>query len=1081
MLDVTAADAAAAAPPPPMPDAQVPMYVPTPNISPVEPSHLKARHIPHKAIPAFGDVVAHQFLKMQDAHSRTQGQVREDVMNAEFDKILSLPGQTLSGATSYRVVRDRARALYRGTSIPPEELGYLRKDVDKFTADELQLHADRVEEKARARMQQQYEQKQRPLADCEDRIDRMSNRARMQLGRNSVQRAGKVITSGDIADAGDPLVVEALRARHPQAPPPTIPTLDGPERAPPQIDEETFRQIVHKLPRGTSSGPSGWTYEMIREVLLNHPDAFRGALWFVNQALPAELPRLRNLLACRLVALQKDEIWLPLALGEIPDVRPIAVPEAWARLLSLCALAVEKGIGATLLPNQAAVSVPGGAAILGHAVRQGSLHPDTVTITLDIANAFNTLDRTAMLEAVATRGPSLLPFATYMYAQPSTLYISGAHEGTEPILSSQGVRQGDPCAPLFFALGIQDDLQRASAAGNQGAPALAYADDVTVQGSADAAVTTVNALTARLGRKGLHVNASKCKVWSSNPELAAEVATRLRFGANCVAQEGLVIAGTPIGTPTFIAKHARKRVDDTSKAILDLLALSLNAQEKFVILHQCLQHRETHMLRTSEWPHLQPELSRLENTIIKAVRTIARIGSAEFQVHHRDQMQLPLRLGGMGIVKFEESRANAAFLAGAALAQSALAQAPTRFQPLHPTNAAALWTKFAALIAQYPEICRDAAAPREQLILQTLPRLQTAVNKAAAQRQYARLLDSFSQDALDLPLPSEREQALEECARLRTYACRESTIWLTVVPSYCRLRLDTVEWQVGVRAQLGLASLPAYDANDEPPRCFCSQQVSSTPCRHAQSCSVLGKVIGGRHSTFLTTWREICGCAGLTTSWEPHVDDYLVDTMDATNTPGPSTQQHDGTPGAATTSPQNAADAPASALTPAPARPQTQTRAPYRTSRGDFMVAFPGQPPVMADVGVTSAYRGGILRAAAAQTGAAAKDYEDAKHAKYRQAGASYCEHVPVIHETSGRLSTSGWKLFKRIADVAAAGGAVTRSEFISAHLGRLGIVNTRAIFRLLLAYTSVHARLSGSALVAGAQSPTTDVRALTA
>ena len=145
------------------------------------------------------------------------------------------------------------------------------------------------------------------------------------------------------------------------------------------------------------------------------------------------------------------------------------------------------------------------------------------------------------------------------------------------------------------------------------------------------------------------------------------------------------------------------------------------------------------------------------------------------------------------------------------------------------------------------------------------------------------------------------------------------------------------------------------------------------------------------------------------------------------------------------------------------------------------MVAFPGQPPVMADVGVTSAYRGGILRAAAAQTGAAAKDYEDAKHAKYRQAGASYCEHVPVIHETSGRLSTSGWKLFKRIADVAAAGGAVTRSEFISAHLGRLSTDNTRAIFRLLLAYASVHARLSGSALVAGAQTPTTDVRALTA
>ena len=711
------------------------------------------------------------------------------------------------------------------------------------------------------------------------------------------------------------------------------------------------------------------------------------------------------------------------------------------------------------------------------------MEPDTVTVQIDIANAFNTLDRTHMLNAVATRAPSLLPFATYMYAQPSTLYISGAHEGTEPIMSCQGVRQGDPCAPLFFALAIQDDLQQASAAGNHGAPTLAYADDVTVHGNADAAVTTVTDLTARLSRKGLHVNPTKCKVWSSNAELAAEVAARLKLGPNSVAEEGLVIAGTPIGTPEFIARHARKRVTDTTQAILDLLALGLDAQEKFVILQQCLQHRDTHLLRTTEWTHLQPSLSRLENVVVQAVQTLANISSLEFQAHHRAQMQMPLRLGGMGIVKFEECRADAAFLAGAALAQSALENAPARFQPFRAETGTDLWGKFTRLVQLFPQICKDATVPREQLILQTLPRLQTAVNRAAAQRLQGQLLEFFSRAALDITTETSRHQAVVECARLRSYACRESTIWLSVVPSCCRLRLDSCEWEIGVRAQLGLAAIPARDATDTPVRCYCSQVVNM-PCQHAQSCKVLGKVISTRHSIFLSTWREICASAGLTTSWEPRVYDYVLDEDAAPPlAPAPSAATaapQAGTSGAAPESSHPAAAAPAPAPAPAsePACPRTPLRAPRLASRGDFMVAFPGQAPVMADVGVTSAYRGGIVRAAAGQAGAAAKAYEEDKLTKYRAVGASYCHHVPVIHETSGRLGALGWQLLKRVADIAAADKVVTRSDFITAHLGRLGIVNIRGLFRVVRAYTPVHVRLSGGAIVPGLQTPTTDARA---
>ncbi len=143
------------------------------------------------------------------------------------------------------------------------------------------------------------------------------------------------------------------------------------------------------------------------------------------------------------------------------------------------------------------------------------------------------------------------------------------------------------------------------------------------------------------------------------------------------------------------------------------------------------------------------------------------------------------------------------------------------------------------------------------------------------------------------------------------------------------------------------------------------------------------------------------------------------------------------------------------------------------------MIALPGRSPVMADVGITSVYRDGVLNDSATKTGFAAAQYESRKLRHYRNAGASYCEHVPIIHEASGRLGTYGWQLLKRVAEFAAADRAVSKAEFLQAHLGRLGVVNTRALFRMVRAYTPVHARLSGSAIQPGLPVPTADVDAL--
>jgi Reverse transcriptase (RNA-dependent DNA polymerase) len=74
----------------------------------------------------------------------------------------------------------------------------------------------------------------------------------------------------------------------------------------------------------------------------------------------------------------------------------------------------------------------------------------------------------------------------FSHSQSSQLYADALSEdlqgqGQGLVLNSQaGVRQGDPCGPLFFALALQPVLETTLAA-EADADLLAYADDVTLQ------------------------------------------------------------------------------------------------------------------------------------------------------------------------------------------------------------------------------------------------------------------------------------------------------------------------------------------------------------------------------------------------------------------------------------------------------------------------------------------------------------------------------------------------------------------------------------------------------------------------
>jgi hypothetical protein len=136
-----------------------------------------------------------------------------------------------------------------------------------------------------------------------------------------------------------------------------------------------------------------------------------------------------------------------------PDngIRPIAVGAIWRRLVSKVAMKkVGKEVVKYLGDFQFGVGIPNGAEAVLHSANRflDSFHDDgsLAMLTVDFSNAFNAIDRTALLREVHCHCPSIFPWVQFLYAQPARLYV-----GNERIGAYAGVQQGEPWGPCSLS------------------------------------------------------------------------------------------------------------------------------------------------------------------------------------------------------------------------------------------------------------------------------------------------------------------------------------------------------------------------------------------------------------------------------------------------------------------------------------------------------------------------------------------------------------------------------------------------------------------------------------------------------
>ncbi|CAI7775507.1 unnamed protein product [Closterium sp. NIES-53] len=275
--------------------------------------------------------------------------------------------------------------------------------------------------------------------------------------------------------------------------------------------------------------------------------------------------------------------------------------ECILRLVAIAALTqLAEAAREFFLPLQFGVAVPGGAEAVIHVVRTFTVaNQDTLVLQVDLANAFNSVDRHAIATALkGSKLEPLLPLVRFSYGQPSTLHLDVAFDHP-PLHSETGVRQGDPLGPLLFAAAMHPAL-KAIAEAHPEVICLAYANDVTFLGEPSSCAAAFVHFTGSLAEIGLSHNPAKCGAWSGRTPIVC----RLPEGVP-PSSDGLKVLGSYIGTPTATSAFVRSSIEAMG-APLGLIE-RMEPQLAGVLLSRCISRRVSYLACTTPLPFLPKE------------------------------------------------------------------------------------------------------------------------------------------------------------------------------------------------------------------------------------------------------------------------------------------------------------------------------------------------------------------------------------------------------------------------------------------------------------------------------------------
>jgi len=343
--------------------------------------------------------------------------------------------------------------------------------------------------------------------DAQRRLEWLASRARRR-GVSSPLR------SRPSRSAPCPLSKSCIPHWRSRAPTPAAPVI--------VVDKAKLRLLIRSSPKGLAAGPSGWTAELLGP-LIEDDICLEGIALLIQLIANNQLdPHSRCLLTSSLL--------LGIPKPDSDALRPLAIGELFLKLAAKYCHDMDKGEHTGIFePIQLALDSPSGAERAMQRVQAAIEASPTehITLHLDCTNAFNTVDRAAMLSAVFgdQRLSSSWHVYSFAYGNPSSLLVRDHGHVAGSISSVRGVKQGCVLGSLGFAR-VMQPVYEACVAG-LAVSAVAIMDDFTLTGPPAAVFSVFDRFVDLVRPLGIEVNSTKTKVQQAAgepSELTAQLA-----------------------------------------------------------------------------------------------------------------------------------------------------------------------------------------------------------------------------------------------------------------------------------------------------------------------------------------------------------------------------------------------------------------------------------------------------------------------------------------------------------------------------------------------------------------------------
>ena len=628
-------------------------------------------------------------------------------------------------------------------------------------------------------------------------------------------KALQALTSAGMAPP-TPANVKTMKEKHPEArvQPAPLPTTEVPQLSFSQVEVD---KAVKKFRRGSAPGPSGLRPEHVKSTLQAAPGrrdkALQSLTRLVNVMVKGEVPTeiAPFLSGARLHAANKKD----------GGIRPIAIGNLLRRLVAkCCASKLQDKAAAVLGPHQLGVGVPGACEGIVHTVRKLlEADPSLFCLQVDLVNAFNLVNRDAAMEAVLQNFPEVLAWVKTCYGQPSHLLF-----GLVTLSSQLGFQQGDPLASLLFSLVLQSVVNLIS----ERVPDLSchawFLDDGTMVGKVEDLRAAVDILLEEGPALGLTLSSEgtvrppaspKSSIWC--PNLTPLVEDPTHRGLQPIQGEGIVLLGSPIGSPLFVEGEIKKKIDKVEE-ITNLLPLLEDPHTEYVLLKSCLSlPKLSFLLRTINTIGFSQHLQRFDRITKEA---LTRILGTPMDPLSWQQAKLPVPFGGLGLrsaVDQAPAAYTASLLASQPIGQSLMA-APQL--PDHPEEGAPDQPEPGVL--DPPTLAALSAALGKPVVEAEVEGLTQKMLTLMVDQQQLNLLHTMLDD-----------QDVRERSRLASLSLPHAGDWLHCAPiKTLGLHLRPLEFTLAVKYRLGL---PIYPSQAPCPACL---KLSDVKGDHALCCGV---------------------------------------------------------------------------------------------------------------------------------------------------------------------------------------------------------------------------------------------------